>query len=109
MPDGTFALAGLRIFGKAGGKAPSPVKNINFARQENDRCVVNLNWTKSPDATGYNIRYGAAKDKLYHTYQVLGTDSLTINSLNSLQKYYFTIDAFNETGVTKGDKIVEIQ
>lgn len=109
MPDGTFALAGLRIFGKAGGKAPSPVKNINIARQENDRCVANLNWTKSPDAIGYNIRYGAAKDKLYHTYQVLGTDSLTINSLNSLQKYYFTIDAFNETGVTKGDKIVEIQ
>ena len=109
MPDGTFALAGLRIFGKAGGKAPSPVKNINIARQENDRCVVNLNWTKSPDAIGYNIRYGAAKDKLYHTYQVLGTESVTINSLNSLQKYYFTIDAFNETGVTKGEKIAEIQ
>ncbi|HEY6502607.1 MAG TPA: family 43 glycosylhydrolase [Chitinophagaceae bacterium] len=108
MPDGTFALAGLRIFGKAGGKAPSPVENINIVRQKNDRCVVKLTWTKSPDAIGYNIRFGTAKDKLYHTYQVLGTDTVTINSLNSLQKYYFTVDAFSENGVTKGKKIIEL-
>ena len=36
VPDGTFALAGLRIFGNAGGKAPSVVKSINVARSEND-------------------------------------------------------------------------
>ncbi|HEX5168943.1 MAG TPA: fibronectin type III domain-containing protein, partial [Cyclobacteriaceae bacterium] len=74
---------------------------------ENDRCVGKLHWTKSTGATGYNVRYGTAKDKLYHTYQVLGTDSVTINSLNSLQKYYFTIDAFNENGIAKGKKVVE--
>jgi hypothetical protein len=109
IPDGTFALAGLRVFGNGGGKAPSVVENLNMIRQENDRAVVKLSWTKSADAIGYNIRYGTAKDKLYQTYQVLGTDSVTIGSLNSLLKYYFTIDAFNENAVTKGKKIIELK
>jgi xylan 1,4-beta-xylosidase len=107
MPDGTFALAGLRVFGNAGGQAPTIVENLNAVRQT-DRCVVKLDWVKPVGAIGYNIRYGTAKDKLYHTYQVLGNESLTINSLNSLQKYYFTIDAFNENGIAKGKKIIEL-
>jgi xylan 1,4-beta-xylosidase len=106
--DGTFALADLRIFGNAGGKAPATVQKLNLARQENDRCIVKLNWDKAPGAFGYNIRYGTQKDKLYHNYQVLNTDSLTIRSLNSLQKYYFTIDTFNENGITKGTNIIEL-
>ena len=111
VPDGTFALAGLRIFGNDGGKAPSEVKNLNLKRLDMDRCVVDLNWTKTPGAPstrGYNIRYGTGKDKLYQNYQVLGTESLTIRSLNALQKYYFTIDAFNENGIVKGINIIEL-
>lgn len=108
MPDGTFALAGLRVFGNAGGKSPTLQENLNVVRDKNDRAVVKLNWTPSSGAVGYNIRYGAAKDKLYQTYQVLGASSLTIGSLNSQQKYYFTIDAFNESGVTKGKKVIEL-
>jgi hypothetical protein len=109
VPDGTFALAGLRIFGNAGGLAPSKVENIKLVRSESDRCEVKLKWTKSGDAVGYNIRYGSQKDKLYHNYQVLGTDSVTIRSLNSLGKYYFTIDAFNENGITKDGNIIELK
>jgi hypothetical protein len=108
MPSGTFALAGLRVFGNAGGKAPSLADNLNAERQT-DRTSVKLNWTKSPGAIGYNIRYGVSKDKLYHTYQVLGSESVSINSLNSKQKYYFSVDAFNESGVTKGEKVVEVE
>jgi len=107
VPDGTFAIAGLRIFGNGGGLSPSKVENISIMRSTTDPCVVKLNWTGNNDAVGYNVRYGAAKDKLYLNYQVLGTDSLTIRSLNGLQKYYFTIDAFNENGITKGNKIVD--
>jgi len=108
VADGTFALAGLRIFGNGGGKAPSEVKNLSLKRSETDRCVVDLNWTKTPGSVGYNIRYGTSKDKLYQNYQVLGTESLTIRSLNALQKYYFTIDASNENGITKGKNIIEL-
>jgi len=46
---------------------------------------------------------------LYHTWQVLGVDTLTIRNLNRLQEYYFTIDAFNETGIKKGDKVVMVR
>ncbi len=109
VPSGTFAIAGLRVFGNGGGKAPVEAKDLKLARQENDRCIVNLNWTKVPGAVGYNIRYGTQKDKLYHNYQVLCSESLTIRSLNSSQKYYFTIDAFNENGITKGKSIIELK
>ncbi len=109
MPgSGTFALAGLRVFGNAGGKAPLAVDDLTLQRQENDRCIVKLNWKKPAGAIGYNIRYGTSKDKLYQTYQVLGAESVSINSLNGSQKYYFTIDTFNESGVTKGTRIQEL-
>jgi len=77
-------------------------------RSESDRCVVDLNWNKIPGAIGYNIRYGTKRDKLYNNYQAFGVDSLTIRSLNALQKYYFTIDTFNENGITKGTNIIEV-
>ena len=108
VPDGTFALAGLRVFGNGGGKAPSEAMNLHFKRSESDRCVVDLNWNKTPGAIGYNIRYGTKRDKLYNNYQAFGVDSLTIRSLNALQKYYFTIDTFNENGITEGTNIIEV-
>jgi hypothetical protein len=108
IPSGTFALAGLRIFGNGGGKAPGVVQKFNALRSPDDRAVVQLSWNKLPGAVGYNIRYGAAKDKMYHTYQVIHGDSLTIRSLNGTQKYYFTIDAFNENGISKGKEIIEV-
>jgi len=69
----------------------------------------NLNGIKSPDAVGYNIRFGTQADKLFHNYQVLGADSLTIRSLNRLQQYFFTIDAFNENGIKKGVRVVDVK
>lgn len=109
VPSGTFAIAGLRVFGNGGGKIPAKVNKLNIDRSAADRCIVNLKWDKNPDAIGFNIRYGTQKDKLYHTYQVLGSDSVTIRSLNSLSKYYFTIDAFNESGVSKANNIIEVE
>ena len=108
IPGGTFAVAGLRVFGNGGGVIPSIVQNLNVVRSSSDRCVVNLKWDKKPDAFGFNIRYGTQQNKLYHNYQVLGADSVTIRSLNGLSKYYFTIDAFNENGISKESKIVEV-
>lgn len=109
VPGGTFAIAGLRVFGNGGGKAPSSVENLSMKRSETDRCEVKLNWDKTPGAIGYTIRYGIQKDKLYQNYQVFGGDSLIIRSLNGLQKYYFTIDAFNENGITQGKNIIELK
>jgi hypothetical protein len=109
MPSGTFALADLRVFGKGVGAPPASVKKLEVVRSTTDRCIVNVHWEKGSTATGFNIRYGTQKNKLYHTYQVMGADSLTIRSLNSGSTYYFTIDAFNENGVRKGDAILEVK
>ena len=108
IPGGTFALAGLRVFGNGGGKSPSEAMNLCLKRSDTDRCIVDLNWNKSQGAIGYNIRYGSQKDKLYNNYQVFGVDSLTIRNLNALQKYYFAVDTFNENGITTGTNIIEV-
>lgn len=107
VPDGKFAISGFRIFGFGNSEKPEHVDLLTEKRDSADGCIVKLSWKKSPDATGYNIRYGIAPDKLYLNYQVLDSDSLTINSLNSLQDYYFTIDAFNEAGITMGKEVIK--
>ena len=109
VPSGTFAIADLRVFGNGNGTIPSKMKKLNIVRSATDRCVVTLTWDNIPDAAGFNIRYGTQKEKLYHNYQVLGTDTITLRSLNSLSKYYFTIDPFNENGLRKGNTIIEVE
>ena len=109
IPGGTFAIAGLRVFGNASGSLPAKISEFKVDRLKNDRCIVNIKWKKSPNTVGFNIRYGTQKDKLYHNYEVLGADSITIRSLNALSKYYFTIDTFNENGITEGGKVIEAE
>ncbi|MEO6851145.1 MAG: discoidin domain-containing protein, partial [Mucilaginibacter sp.] len=108
VADGTFALADLRVFGKGVGNAPKRVNDLKMERSTSDRCIVKLKWTKAPGVTGFNIRYGTSKDKLYQNYQVIGTDGVTIRSLNANEKYYFTVDAFNGNGLTKGTNTIEL-
>ena len=108
IPDGTFALAGLRVFGNGEGAKPKEIVNLGAVRSQNDKTEVKLKWNMNQEAWGFNIRYGTQADKLYFSYQVLGTDTLTIRSLNGLQKYYFTIDGFNDNGISNGTKIVEV-
>lgn len=107
VPDGKFAMSGFRIFGFGRGEKPQRFQTLTAERDTTDGCVVKLNWDKCPDAIGYNIRYGTAQNKLYLNYHVLDSDSLTIYSLNSLQDYYFTIDAFNDNGITTGQNVVK--
>jgi len=102
VPDGTFALSGFRVFGKGKGKLPGQVKNFTVERSGTDRKTAKISWDKVPNALGYNIRYGTARDKLYLNYQVYTNTSVFIHSLDKNTDYYFTIDPFNENGVTKG-------
>ena len=105
VPDGKFAVSGLRIFGKGKGKEPQPVSDFTIARDTADTRNVTISWKKETNVVGYNIRYGTEPGKLYENYQVLGSDAITIHSLNKLQRYYFTIDVFNENGITKGKQV----
>jgi hypothetical protein len=104
-PSGKFSLSGLRVFGKGNKEAPKAVSSITVERM-NDRRTVNLKWEKIPEAVGYNVRFGVHKDKLYQNYLVYGKNSVTINALNVDKTYFYSIDAFNENGVTRGEATI---
>jgi xylan 1,4-beta-xylosidase len=109
VPDGSFAISGFRVFGKGKGDRPSIVERLELLRKPDDRRSVVLEWSDSDNATGYNISYGVEKDKLYHDYIVYHDTSVCINSLNANQAYYFTIESFNENGITKCNVLKMIQ
>ena len=86
------------------------VSNVTAVRNNEDECVAKFYWNEDPTATGYVIRYGIAPDKLYFSYTIYADwgNEYTIGSFISGQDYYYTIDAFNENGVTKGQMIYQL-
>ena len=107
VPGGKFAISGFRVFGKGEGNLPENVEHFMADRDTGDRRKVHLSWTKSDNAVGYTISYGSSKNKLYHNYTVYDDTSLTINSLSKQLNYCFTIEAFNEQGITSGKIMVK--
>ena len=105
VPSGKFSLSDFRIFGKSPKPEPKEVSSFKVDRGI-DRRSVNLGWDKIPDAIGYNIRFGSQEDMLYQNYLVYDKNELTISSLNVDKTYYFTIDSFNEGGVSQGKSII---
>jgi hypothetical protein len=106
VPYGKFAVSGLRIFGKSKGKVPQKVSNLTVERDTTDARIVTIKWQKVPGAVGYNIRYGVSLCKLYLDYQILGAETATIHSLRRNQQYFFTVDAFNESGVSRSGIVI---
>lgn len=109
VPGGHFAISGFRVFGKGYGEAPEKINVFNALRNLDDRRSVDLSWEKSENADGYIISYGSDQNKMYHNYMVYTDTSVTINSLNVNLEYYFTIESFNENGITLSEKIIKIE
>lgn len=107
VPGGHFALSGLRVFGKGNGEKPGKVTNLKAERNPGDRRSVQLSWDKAEGAVGYNINFGTDEGKLYQSYMVYSDTAVTINSLNAGQEYYFSIEPFNENGITEGGEVVK--
>ena len=103
-PTSKFSLLEFRIFGKSEKALPGKTAIYIADRDSTDRRTVFLKWKPAPDALGYNIRYGSAPDKMYHNYILYDDTELTIRSLQADRSYYFTIDSFNEGGITCGEK-----
>jgi xylan 1,4-beta-xylosidase len=99
MAAGTFALCGLRVFGKGAGIAPDAVKGFIVLRQEKDKRNAWLKWHPLSAATGYNVWYGVAPDKLYQSVMVYGKNEYYLKAMDKNTTYYFCIEAFNEHGV----------
>lgn len=103
-----FAINGLRVFGEGNVQRPAPVKGVTAERICDDlSCKVS--WNKVDGALGYNVRYGIAPDKLYLSHMQYEDTEVRLGSLNKGQKYYFTVDCFNESGITKGTAVVVLE
>lgn len=100
-----FSLRDFRVFGIADENVPEEVTEFKAVRNANDRCIVGLSWNGVENCDGYIVRYGIAPDKLYNNFQVKqGNTTLSINSLNKDETYYFTIESFGENGVSAPSK-----
>lgn len=99
-----FSVSGLRLFGSGLGQAPEKVRGVTAERQANRR-LLKVAWNKSPGADFYIVRYGIKPDRLTLNYQVYDAENATLPGLNTDQDYFVTVDAVNDTGVTKGTKI----
>ena len=105
VPDGKFSIYDLRIFGKREGKIPGIVNNFTVERDVADSRKAKIDWPEDNLATGYIINYGTDPNKLYASVMVYGVNTLILTGLNKDVTYYYSIDAFNESGITKGVKI----
>jgi len=109
VPGGNLAISGFRVFGKGYGEVPEKVGKFEAKRNQNDKRSVHLSWEKIKNATGYNISYGIDKNRLHHNYIVYQDTTLEINSLDANQNYYFSIESFNENGITSGEKVISAE
>ncbi|HEY0740768.1 MAG TPA: family 43 glycosylhydrolase [Chryseosolibacter sp.] len=105
-----LAISDIRVFGKSKDPIPSTPKGV-IAKRDTDPRNGTVMWQKVSGAVGYNILWGIDKNKLYQTYQVWGDapSSKEIRALSKGVSYYFAIEAFNESGVSKRSDVVFIE
>jgi hypothetical protein len=93
-------VSGLRVFGIGDGEKPA-VPDFTAKRVGDLDMDVEI---QGKGALGYNILWGHAEDKLYHSYMVFETKK-RIGALIKGQEYYVRVDAFNESGITEGKTV----
>lgn len=108
VPTPWLSISGLRVFGIGSGKKPETVKSFSVQRKTDRRDVL-LSWSRQANCQGYNILWGIAPDKLYSSWMVYDKNSLEIKSLSVDQTYYFSIEAFNENGISEKIKVVKVE
>jgi len=107
--EGKFAVRDLRVFGPGERSHPARIQSVTVRRHRDDDRNVSIAWKPSPEATGYLFRYGIAADKLYQCIQVQGgtRSELTVHTLMHGVRYWYRVDAFNDSGVTPGQTFDE--
>jgi len=101
-----FSVRDLRVFGNGLGKAPARVSDFKVERDPADERQVTISWPPAARAEGTIVRYGIAPDKLYENYQTRGAGPVKLVCLNAGVDYYFTLDSFNDSALTRGKKNV---
>lgn len=106
--EGCFSLYDLRIFGDGKGKKPSKVTGFNCLRKEDARRVY-FSWDQQKDLkTRYVIHWGTDPDRMDNAAIVSGANA-EIGLFNADLNYYFSIEAFNESGIGAKSNIITVK
>ncbi len=109
MPTGKFAISGLRVFGNGHGALPGAVKTFMVLRTEKDKRSGWIRWSPVDNAYAYNIYYGTARDKLYNCIMVHDANEYWFKAMDLKKRYYFTIEAINENGVSEKHTTLDVE
>lgn len=90
-------VSGFRVFGNGDGEKPQ-VPDFTVTRVSDIAFRAEIS---TSDAMGWNILWGSAPDKLYHSYMTFQPQK-TISALIKDEGYWVRVDAFNENGITEG-------
>lgn len=94
-------VSGLRVFGCGYGEKPLPAEFQAKRAGDLDMDVEIQSFGKDR-AMGYEILWGHAPEKLYHSRTLFGA-KVRIGALIKGEKYYVRVDTFNESGITPGN------
>ena len=108
VPGANLAMSEFRVFGLGLGNVPAKVTGLDIKRKT-DRRDVSLTWESIEGAQGYNIRWGIALDKLYQSWLVYDTNEHFMRCLDRDTPYYFSIEAFNENGISEKSDILKVE
>lgn len=78
-------------------------------RTEKDKRSAYIKWQPVDGAFAYNIYYGIAPDKMYNCVMVHDDNEYWFKAMDSKKKYYFTIEAINENGVSEKYAVKEAE
>lgn len=95
-------VSGLRIFGLGSGKRPAKAE---YGAERTTSLDMVISAKRSEDTVGFNILWGSAPDKLYHSCLLMGSsiDEKRIGALVAGKETFVRVDSFNENGITHGD------
>jgi len=109
VPTGTFALSGLRVFGKGSGIPPDTVRHFTVLRGASEPRNAWLKWQHVDDAVGYTIYVGSSPTTMYNSITVYGRNEYTFTAMDVDAPYFFQIEAFNENGIGKRTSVVGVE
>lgn len=91
-------ISGLRVFGLGNGEKPSAPQ---YQAERTGTMDMRITIEPQTDAVGYNVLWGFAPDKLYHSCMTFMPEQ-NIGALVEGETVYVRVDAFNENGITEG-------
>lgn len=92
-------ISGLRVFVLGNGEKPSAPQ---YQAERTGTMDMRIIIEPQTDAVGYNVLWGFAPDKLYHSCMTF-TPEQNIGALVEGETVYVRVDAFNENGITEGN------